>query len=60
MVGLLTAHFLLALDPICLLHHSLRQILALQANWVPIKALNGYFTPSTKTKYGPFRQYGPA
>ena len=60
MVEYLTAHFLLAPNPICLLPQSLYQIPALLANCGHIKALNGYFTPSTKNNYGLFRQYGPA
>jgi hypothetical protein len=60
MTGQPTVHFLLAPNPIYLLPQSFYQIPALLANCVPKKALNGYFTPSTKNNYGLFRQYGPA
>ena len=60
MVGHLTAHFLLAPDPICLLHQSLYQIPALLANCAPKKALNGYFTPSTKNQIWTFSLVWPS
>jgi hypothetical protein len=54
MVEHLTAHFLLIPNPICLLPQSLYQIPALLANCGPKKALNGYFTPSTKKQLWTF------
>jgi hypothetical protein len=55
-----TAHFLLVPNPICSLHWSLYQIPALLANCVLKKALNEYFTPSTKNQIWTFSPVWPS